>query len=72
MTVFVDDMRAKFGPCLMCHMIADTDAELHAMAFRSAWRGHQKPPKASSSHYDGHGHRGSQPPHTRTRDNCSR
>jgi hypothetical protein len=31
-TVYVDDMRAKFGRLIMCHMIADTEAELHVMA----------------------------------------
>ncbi len=30
--VFVDDMRAPYGRMLMCHLIADTAAELHAMA----------------------------------------
>jgi hypothetical protein len=54
MTVYVDDMKAKFGRMVMCHMIADTDAELHAMADKIgvSRRWHQKPPKASSSHYD--------------------
>ncbi|MGE4340331.1 MAG: DUF4031 domain-containing protein [Pigmentiphaga sp.] len=32
MTVYVDDMRAPFRRMIMCHMIADTEAELHAMA----------------------------------------
>jgi hypothetical protein len=38
-TVYVDDMKAEFQPShrpgrkyVMCHMIADTEAELHEMA----------------------------------------
>lgn len=34
MTVFVDDMQASFGRMKMCHMIADTHAELIEMADR--------------------------------------
>lgn len=53
MTVYVDDMRAKFGRYIMCHMIADTDEELHAMADRIgvSRRWWQAPPKYRS-HYD--------------------
>ena len=32
MTVYVDTMRAPFKGMVMCHMIADTEAELHTMA----------------------------------------
>lgn len=51
--VYVDDMRAPFGRMFMCHMIADTDEELHAMADKIgvARRWHQKP-GTIRSHYD--------------------
>lgn len=53
MTVYVDDMAAPFGRMVMCHMIADTDEELHAMAdvigVQRKW--HQKP-NTPNSHYD--------------------
>jgi uncharacterized protein DUF4031 len=32
MTVYVDTMQAPFKGMLMCHMIADSEQELHAMA----------------------------------------
>jgi len=32
MAVYVDNMRARVGRLIMCHMIADTEDELHVMA----------------------------------------
>lgn len=54
MSVYVDRARYGFGRMVMCHMIADTPAELHAMADRIgvARRWFQTPPKASFWHYD--------------------
>jgi len=51
--VYVDDMQATFGRMKMCHMVADTDDELHAMADRIgvARKWHQKP-GTPHSHYD--------------------
>lgn len=53
MTVFVDDMEAKFGRMTMCHMIADTPEELLAMADRIGvarkWIQHRGTPK---EHFD--------------------
>lgn len=53
MTVYVDDMRAPLGRMIMCHMIADSDTELHNMTamIGVAWKYHQAPPK-HDSHYD--------------------
>jgi hypothetical protein len=53
-TVYVDDMRADFGRMVMCHMLADTDEELHLMAARIgvARKWWQSPEKTSGSHYD--------------------
>jgi hypothetical protein len=53
-TVYVDDMKAKYGRMVMCHMLADTDDELHAMAatIGVARRWWQSPEKTSGSHYD--------------------
>ena len=54
MTVYVDDVRHRFGRMTMCHMWADSDEELHAMAttIGVARRWFQYPPKASWKHYD--------------------
>lgn len=54
MTVYIDDMDAGYGHMVMCHMLGDTDDELHAMADRIGvqrkwW---QAPNKTSGSHYD--------------------
>jgi len=58
MAVYVDNMRASLKVAgrnyVMCHMLADTDDELHAMADRIGIdrRYWQAPPKVSASHYD--------------------
>lgn len=54
MTVYVDDVRHRFGRMVMCHMWADTLPELLAMADRIgvARRWLQQPPKASWVHFD--------------------
>lgn len=54
MAVYVDDMRARYGQMVMCHMVADTLPELHAMADRIgvARRWYQGPPVTRWPHYD--------------------
>jgi len=54
MSVYVDDVRHRFGRMIMCHMWADSMPELNAMADRIgvARRWLQQPPKASWVHYD--------------------
>lgn len=51
--VYVDDMKAVFHRMVMCHMLADTDEELHEMAAKIgvARKWHQKAGTVHS-HYD--------------------
>lgn len=51
--VYVDDMQAPYGRMIMCHMLADSDVELHEMAEKIgvARRWHQKS-GTPHSHYD--------------------
>ena len=54
MPIYVDCERNSFQGMVMCHMVADTPDELHAMAsaigMRREW--YQSPMKASFPHYD--------------------
>jgi hypothetical protein len=54
MPAYVDNMRASFGRMVMCHLVADTLDELHAMADRIgvARRWYQGPLKTRWPHYD--------------------
>jgi hypothetical protein len=53
-TVYVDDVRHRFGRMVMCHMWADSLDELIAMAdaigVKRKWL--QRPPAASWLHFD--------------------
>lgn len=54
MTVYVDDVRHRFGRMIMCHMWADSLDELLAMAYhigvQRKWL--QCPPAVSWTHFD--------------------
>jgi len=54
MSVYVDDVRHRFGRMVMCHMWADTMEELLEMSDRIgvSRRWLQLPPKASWVHFD--------------------
>ncbi len=54
MAVYVDRPAYHYGRMVMCHMIADTPDELHAMVDRIGVnrRWFQTPPAASFWHYD--------------------
>lgn len=54
MSVYVDAAQWPYRGMLMCHLIADSLDELHAMADRIgvARKWFQAPPKASFWHYD--------------------
>lgn len=53
MPVYVDDMKATYGRMRMCHMIADTRAELDGMAdFIGVKRQHIQHEGTWREHYD--------------------
>lgn len=52
MAVYVDDMKARFGRMIMCHMIADTIDELHEMADKIGIQRKWFQDKKDHPHYD--------------------
>ena len=52
MSVYVDSMRAPYRGMVMCHMLADTASELHAMADKIGVARKWFQAHASTPHYD--------------------
>lgn len=52
MTVYVDNYKGRYGRMIMCHMMADTDDELHSMAAKIGLSRIWFQDKTSFKHYD--------------------
>lgn len=52
MAVYVDRSRYPYGRRLMCHMLADTETELHEMARKIGKPRSRYQRRASTPHYD--------------------
>lgn len=52
MAVYVDGEFNHFGRMRMCHLVADTEAELHAMAGKLGLKRRWYQGNASTPHYD--------------------
>ena len=51
--VYVDNMRIQYGNMVMCHMVADTEEELHTLAARLGLKREWfQPGNNSLPHYD--------------------